>query len=297
MMIWLRRLLGFLGSKRVGRARARDTARTHGAGKPPAWLAPEPDGAAVRGSKDVAEDAAAQAANAPRTKPTPGARRRPDLVARREAAGERADIIASMLDVSSSRELQLARVWLQDLFARRAARSTFLVLQRLAGQGLDLSTLRAMDALRQVWEDQPDWWSSRVRMPTWTGSELVTVHLRNGSSILTWTMARDVCLARRDLPPEEMIDPDWFRDWHALPQSQCTPITFARFVTDRATDEAERQANTGSRLRWHIQHEVCRMEGTRWEPRVRMVGEEDSISLQVADIHAVRKPTMATGEA
>ena len=161
----------------------------------------------------------------------------------------RAAAIASLLEVTSRRELQAALTWLEDFFQRRPAAATFSALERTAQKGLDLPTLRAMDELRQVWEERNEYWVTRVRPSAASGHTTPTMRLANGATALSWVAAHRICCAREDLPPEDMIDPEWLDEWLALPPSARSPISFAEYVTEKVGNIAAYDMYVGMRAR------------------------------------------------
>jgi hypothetical protein len=157
----------------------------------------------------------------------------------------RAAAIAALLDVSSTRELQAALVWLEDFFQRRPAGATFGALERAALEGLDFPTLRAMDELRQAWEERPEYWVTRVRSSPASGHSTATMRLANGGTALSWVDARRICRARCDLPPDHMIDPEWLSEWLTSHPGARSAISFAQYVADKVVHFAAQDIDTG----------------------------------------------------
>lgn len=158
---------------------------------------------------------------------------------------ERAAQIAALLEVTSLQEQIAALHWLEDFFGRRPAAATFRAIERLALAGLDLQTLHAMDALRETWEERPEWWGCRVPALGFRYGAAGIRRMVNGATALSWAMAKRICLSRAELPPEDMIDAEWLDEWYALPQDQRAPISFARYVDEKIAHEAARRLHVG----------------------------------------------------
>ena len=132
----------------------------------------------------------------------------------------KAAALASALDVSTQTELREATDYLVELLTRRVYNSTYRELQTLASEGLDLDLLRAVVELRATWGSHRSWWVTR--RADWDG--------RSG---LTWRLARDVCVARSDYPPDHMIEEDWLAEWYSLRFGDPGWFSFAQFVAEK----------------------------------------------------------------
>ena len=198
------------------------------------------------------------------------------------ARGRAAQIVA-LLDVTTRQQQVAARAWLEAFFARRPAASTFRAIERAALDGLDLPTLNAMDALREAWEQRPEWWVCRILRPWVLDRATSTARAANGDTALTWTMARRICLARAELPPEDMIDPDWLNEWYVLPRERRSPVSFAQYVDEKVTHQAAWQLHAGFQnlARWDDPSE--RFDRRGWHRELPDPGDGPPLSLQMTD--------------
>lgn len=149
-------------------------------------------------------------------------------------ARQRAGMIAALLDVTSRYEAEAAWQWLEAFFLEHRWSATFRALETAALEGLDFPTLRAMAALKDIWAERPDWWLRRIRTNRATLGGTPTERLPRGDTALSWRLARRICLARCDFPPEEMIDPDWLAEWYALPSADPGASFFTSFLDEKA---------------------------------------------------------------
>ena len=126
---------------------------------------------------------------------------------------DKAADIASLLYPTSRDDQEIALAYLTDLFEHPdySHSSTFQAIKRIASEGLDFETLKAMVELRSIWRQRTDWWKGRY---SW---RYRVRRLSNGATAFTWIAAHRVCLERKDYPPEMMIDDDWIDEWLRLP--------------------------------------------------------------------------------
>jgi hypothetical protein len=207
----------------------------------------------------------------------------------RTRARARAAAIAALLEINSRAELTASLSWLEDFFLRRDASSTYRAIERAALEGLDFPTLRAMDALRQYWEERPEYWVYRTPFSRTFASTTGTMSLANGPSSLTWVTARLVCLARADWPPEDMIDPDWLDEWFALPRGQQTPISFAQFVGDRVTYDMAYLLDEGLAARAQADDPTEWCDPVGWERHIPEALGGYGLSLRMVDVTGTRQ--------
>jgi hypothetical protein len=160
-------------------------------------------------------------------------------------AKQKAAIIATLLDVTTRRELNAAAAWLYELFVEHPRPATFSALERAALEGLDFATLRDMAALRALWAQHPEWWVCRILSRHARNGATSVSRLPNGATALSWALARRICLARADYPVEQMIDPDWLGEWYRLRPQPGTPVSFVTFIEDKIANETARQIHAG----------------------------------------------------
>ncbi len=198
-------------------------------------------------------------------------------------ARERAAQILALMDFPTRTDQVAALAWLEDFFTRRPAAATFRAIERAALGGLDWPTIRAMDALREVWEERPEWWVCRVVRPGTGNGFATTARLANGPTALTWTMARRICEARAHFPPESMIDPDWLADWHGLPREGPSAISFAEYAAQRVAEEPTRRLEEGFRLREAANDPTEHTDRHDWHRGLRDPADGLPLSLRMID--------------
>ena len=139
-------------------------------------------------------------------------------------ARQKAAEVISRLSFTSQRERHAILPWLIDLFQHRNHPTTYRAILAAVDSGVSSETLRNMAALRDIWEDRQEWWLGRYG---W-GRSVRT--LRNGDTALTWKLARSICEARSDFPPEYMIDDSWVYEWLCLPPYDDKCRNFPQFI-------------------------------------------------------------------
>jgi hypothetical protein len=147
---------------------------------------------------------------------------------------QRAGMMAALLDVTSRHEVEAALQWLEAFFLEHRWASTFQAIETAALEGLDFPTLRAMAELKEVWTERPEWWLRRLHTNRGNLGGTPTERLPRGETALSWRLARRIGLARCDLPPEEMIDPDWLAEWYVLPPLAPGASFFTAFLQEKA---------------------------------------------------------------
>ncbi len=141
-------------------------------------------------------------------------------------ARDKAAYIASLLCLASRDDQEIALTYLTDLFEHRdySHSSTFQAIKRIASNGLDFETLKAMVELRSIWRQRTDWWKGRYFRRYNVG------RIFNGATALSWIAAYRVCLVRKDLPPEMMIDDDWLNEWMGLSHGSLGYLSFPHYI-------------------------------------------------------------------
>ena len=139
-------------------------------------------------------------------------------------ARDKAAYIASLLYLTSHDDQGLVLTYLTDLFEYPdyAHSSTFRAIKRIASEGLDFETLKTMVELRSIWRQRTDWWKRRWRYKV--------RGISNGATAFTWIVAHRVCLLRKDLPPEMMIDDDWLDEWMGLSLGSLSYPSFPYYI-------------------------------------------------------------------
>ncbi len=152
-------------------------------------------------------------------------------------AREKAATIALLLDFRNTRERDNAISYLEELFGQMTHSATFRAIERVA-EGIDLDTLKAMVEVRRIWMRRTDWWWGILYEPG---------IFRRGNLAFTWATTRLVCLARRDHPPESMIDEEWFDEWLRLPYGAPNYSSFASYIEEKILSHDAELLNEGLR--------------------------------------------------
>jgi len=146
------------------------------------------------------------------------------------------------MPVTSSRERNDLISWLAQVFVHLPHSATFRAIRAAADAGLEPETLRAMVELRLCWMDRPEWWVGRF------GPSGQITPLRHGPSALPWMLARLICEARTDYPPEAMIDEEWLNEWFALRPGEPGYLSFPAFIRTKVSDSAVASLREGLAL-------------------------------------------------
>lgn len=152
----------------------------------------------------------------------------------------RVETVANLLDPGTTAERERARALLADLFERHGHQSTYRALRDAAVAGLDVQALEAMIELKEIWASRPDWWYRRSRDGV--------VEMERGPAALSWKLARRVCLARWQYPPESMIEEDWFEEWLSAPRRTPGNYDFVTFVQEKIEGRASDDLYAGLRF-------------------------------------------------
>ena len=149
-------------------------------------------------------------------------------------ARQRAAMIAALLEITSRHEAQAALQWLEDFFQEHRWAATFRAIETAAQEGLDFRTLQAMAELKEIWAERPEWWLRRVYISRGNLGGTPTERMPGGATALSWRLARRICLARCDYPPDEMIDSEWLAEWYELPLHAPGANFFTSFLGEKA---------------------------------------------------------------
>lgn len=141
----------------------------------------------------------------------------------RRARQKAASIVSKMFFTSKCKQ-DVFLHWLIDLFQHFDNSATYRAIATAVDRGVTGDTLRDMVALRDIWEDRTEWWVARYG---WAHS---VDTLRNGRTALTWKLARQICEARSDFSPEDMIDDAWLHEWLHLRAGEEGFFSFLHFI-------------------------------------------------------------------
>lgn len=127
-----------------------------------------------------------------------------------DKARQRARWLVSLLDLPQLERRRAFEHRFSELFTIYPHAATFSALADLALDGAAADDLWCAFALKEIWSSSPLWWSMRRR-----GSRQPLTP-DSGMSMLGWARSHRFIVDRKGLPPEAIIDPDWFDDWLEL---------------------------------------------------------------------------------
>jgi hypothetical protein len=127
-----------------------------------------------------------------------------------DKAIQRARWLTSLLDLPQLERRRAFERRFSELFTVYPHAATFSALADLALEGATADDLWCAFELKEIWASSPSWWSMRRR-----GSRQPLTP-DSGTSMLGWARSHRFIIDRKGLPPEAIIDPDWFDDWLEL---------------------------------------------------------------------------------
>ncbi|WP_315807000.1 MULTISPECIES: hypothetical protein [unclassified Bradyrhizobium] len=153
------------------------------------------------------------------TKPEPS---RSDLLIER-----RARWLLSLLDTPSETERKRHLRQFEELFDYFQHQSTFRALAEIVLDGASAEQIIAAFHLKLHWLANPRLWSIRpTRLRTLTIPE-------GGAKLLGWSRAARFVELSKGLPPEMIIDENWYDEWLALPFGDPSYWSFLDYVGAR----------------------------------------------------------------
>jgi hypothetical protein len=139
----------------------------------------------------------------------------------------RARWLLSLLDVPAPLDRKRLLAHFVEIFDHYTNASTFRALTDLALDDSSGEEIAAAFQLRMIWSECPKLWI--VRVPKLSAP--IVPH--NGRSALTWTRAIRLVRLSRGLPPECIIDDDWYEEWLELPFGDPAFWSFLDYATLR----------------------------------------------------------------
>jgi len=127
-----------------------------------------------------------------------------------DKAAQRARWLVSLLDLPQPHRRRAFERRFSELFSHYPYAATFSALADLALEEADADDLWSAFELKEIWASSPSWWSMRRR-----GSRQPLTP-DSGMNMLGWARSHRFIMDRKGLPPEAIIDPDWFDDWLEL---------------------------------------------------------------------------------
>lgn len=135
--------------------------------------------------------------------------------------------LASLLDLPTREARRRYAAKFEVLFDEFPHHNTFRVLSELAIEGATAEQILGGFELRQVWQDNPIFWS--LRRKGYRGPVVPD----GGDKQLGWTKAIRLSDLARGLPAEQMIDHDWYEEWLRLPYGDPLYWSFLEYATAR----------------------------------------------------------------
>lgn len=139
----------------------------------------------------------------------------------------RARWLLSLLDVPGPSERKRLLAHFVEIFDHYTHASTFRALTDLALDDSSGEEIATAFQLRMVWSEYPKLWTIRRGK----GNAPITPH--NGRSVLTWTRAIRLVKLSKGLPPECIIEDDWYDEWLQLPLGDPAFWSFLDYATLR----------------------------------------------------------------
>jgi hypothetical protein len=153
-------------------------------------------------------------------------------------ARQKAAAIAPLIEAANRIEQKQILAWLIELFEQSRHPATFRALRAATVDGLNFSLLKAMAELRAIWRDRPEWWMYRNRVHQ-------ICPMQNGASAMSWALAKRICLARADYPPDAMLDEDWYDEWAYLTPGSAGYWFFASYLDVKVSDQEAELLHVG----------------------------------------------------
>lgn len=141
-------------------------------------------------------------------------------------AEKRARWLLSLLGITNTARHRFSFHTFTELFLEYPHHSTFRALSDLALDDATVDELISAFILKQIWNESPIFSSVRTkRRDIFVASKQ--------TSLLGWTLALRLVRQSRGVPPEQIIDPDWFNDWLVIPYADPLYWRFIDYVCAR----------------------------------------------------------------
>ena len=139
---------------------------------------------------------------------------------------KRARWLLSMIGVKGNDRHRFVLSAFTDIFIEYPHHSTFRALSDLALEDLTADDFISAFALKQTWNDFPLFSSIRTRRREFFIAS-------NRYSLLGWKHAVELITQSRGVPPEQIIDPDWYDDWLNIPYGDPLYWRFIDYIDAR----------------------------------------------------------------
>ena len=139
----------------------------------------------------------------------------------------RARWLLSLLDVPGPSDRRRLLAHFVEIFDHYTHASTFRALTDLALDDSSGEDIAAAFQLKMLWSEYPKLWTIR------RGKVITPIAPHNGRNALTWTRAIRLVKLSKGLPPECIIDDDWYDEWLHLPFGDPAFWSFLDYATLR----------------------------------------------------------------
>ena len=207
-------------------------------------------------------------------------------------ANRNASIISNMLIVKNPVEQIRATEYLTDIFLKHPHSATFGAFKNMVAKGLSFTELETIIDLRHTWMERPDWWLYRYK------GEIKTI--RQGQRALSWKLARQICQARWEFPPDAMIEEAWLEEWlHFKPEIDFMKFpmgyhSFPSFIAEKVKHKDEEFLHDGLQMQAIFNREVESMDAPTWKKQYPNYQDTCHDRYAVKAIH--QPPSENTGE-
>ncbi|MCY4311183.1 MAG: hypothetical protein OXC54_07735, partial [Rhodospirillaceae bacterium] len=172
-------------------------------------------------------------------------------------AREKAANIAPRLRISRSADVDIAVDFLVEFFLDHPHPATFRAIADAADNGLDLPLLKSMVALRSAVVERGDFLVGRYSADR-------SIAPLNQKGAFTWALARRICLAQADYPPDTMIEEEWLDEWFLLRPGDLGYLSFLAYIDLRITHHEHRLLNDGLAMLYQDDIHLPLEDNFRW---------------------------------
>lgn len=140
-------------------------------------------------------------------------------------AARKASFISDMLILKNPQEQDTATNYLTEIFSAQPHQATFRAFKDMVMEDLSFTDLKNIIELRQAWAERPEWWLYR--------HEGKVIPIPRGQNALSWKLARRICQARWEFPPDGMIEESWLEEWRNLRPGTAGYQSFPYFIEEK----------------------------------------------------------------
>ena len=206
-------------------------------------------------------------------------------------ANEKASTISEMLIVKNPAEQIRVIKYLTDIFLMHPHSATFRAFGNMVREGLSFTDLETIIDLRHTWMERPDWWLYRNKK-----REVKTI--QRGQNALSWKLARRICQARWEFPPDGMIEEAWLEEWLRLKSEIDFPprgyYNFPSFIAEKVKHKNAEFLHDGLQVQAVSNREVESIDAPTW--RKQYPNYQDTCHDNYAVRRTHQSPSETAGE-